>query len=224
MFEELIENTRRQMVETGRQMYQRGFIMAAEGNLSSRIEDERILTTVSGVCKGELSPDDFVLVDLEGRVIDGDRPPSTELKMHLEVYRQRRDVRAVIHAHPAHVVSLTLVGESFDRAYLPESALLLGAVPVAPYARPSTGQVPESIRPFVRKSDIIVLERHGSLTVGKTFEDAFRKLEVLEHTARIIWLSRQVGEPAPLPAGEIEELMRLRRSVYGLDYPILPFK
>ena len=93
--------------------------MATEGNLSSRIEDERILTTVSGVCKGELSPDDFVLVDLEGRVIDGDRPPSTELKMHLEVYRQRRDVRAVIHAHPAHVVSLTAAGGGSGGALRP---------------------------------------------------------------------------------------------------------
>ncbi len=214
---------RKQLIETGKKMYQRGLIIATEGNISCRQKDGTILATASGVCKGEMQEADVVRIDTAGRVLAGDRLPSTEIKMHLEVYRQRPDVGAVVHAHPPYVVALSLIGFGWKKAYMPESAIMLGAVPVAPYARPSTGQVPESIREPIRQSDIVILERHGSLTVGQTLEEAYQKLEILEHTARVIWLALQVGQPEPLPPEEIEALMKLRETVYGLKYPIIHF-
>ncbi len=212
-----------EFVEIGRRMYQKNFIIGTEGNLSCRLTEGRLLATVSGVCKWELREEDVVIIDEQGNVLEGKGKPSTEIKMHLEVYRQRPDVQAIVHAHPPYVIALSLVGFRWEVAYMPESALMLGAVPVAPYARPSTHQVPESIREPIRHSDVVVLERHGSLTVGKTLKEAYFKLETLEHTARIIWLAYQLGHPKPLPPEEIGELMKLRKSVYGLTYPIVPF-
>ena len=218
-----MEETRRQLIETGRKLYERGWIVATEGNLSCRIGPNRFLVTASGVCKGEMGEEDLVLVDENGLVLQGDRKPSTEIAMHLEVYRQRPDVQAVVHAHPPYVLALSLTGLNLDRPYLPESVLVLGKVPFVSYARPSTGQVPESIRPFIRQTDVLVLHRHGSLTVGKSLQEAFWKLEYLEHTAHIVWLARQVGHPNPMPIHEVWEVLKLRKSVYGLDFPIRDF-
>ncbi|GAB4364391.1 MAG: class II aldolase/adducin family protein [Calditrichia bacterium] len=213
-----------QIIEIGRKIYEKGFIVAAEGNISHRLADDRILTTRRGVCKGELTPTDLVVVDLEGNPVEEGPLPSTEIGLHLEVYRNRPDIQAVLHAHPPYVISLTLAGFSLDQPYLPESALVLGRVPTAPYGRPSTQQVAESIRPFIRKTDVILLQRHGSLTVGKTLSEAFYKLEILEHTAKVVWLARQLRHFLPLDRIEVQELMKLRETVYGLTYPIIPFQ
>jgi len=218
-----MKKIKKQMIETGRKLYQKGLIVATEGNLSFRLNEDQILTTASGVCKGELTPEDIVLINPAGELLEGKKTPSTEIKMHLEVYRQRSDVQAVLHAHPPYVVALTLAGISLDRPYLPESVLMLGAVPLVPYARPSTQQVPESIRAYLKRTDTLILERHGSLTMGKTLEEAFYKLETLEHTARIIWLARQVGQVSAMASVEVREILKLRQSVYGLDFPVIPF-
>ena len=144
--------------------------------------------------------------------------------MHLGVYRQRPDVKAVVHAHPPYAISLSLAGIALDKPYTPESVLLLGAVPTAAYGRPSTSQVAESIQEYLKKTDIILLERHGSLTVGSTLQEAFEKLEILENTARIVWLARQSGIIKPLPLKEAKEIFALRKEVYGLRYPVIPFE
>ncbi len=209
-----MEQVKQELIETGRKMYARGWIVAAEGNLSCRIAPDRILATASGVCKGEMGEDDLVLIDSNGLVLEGNRKPSTEIAMHLEVYRERPEVQAVVHAHPPYVLALSLTGINLDRPYLPESVLVLGKVPFVPYARPSTQQVAESIRPFIHQTDVLVLHRHGSLTVGKSLTGAFRKLEYLEHTAYVVWLARQVGHPNPMPAEEVREVLKLRKSVY----------
>ncbi len=224
MREIFMERIKKKIIEMGEKLYRNVLIVATEGNLSVRVDEEQILTTVSGVCKGELTPDDIVLVDLEGKLLKGKKMPSTEIKMHLEVYRQRSDVQAVMHAHPPYVVALSMAGVPLDRPYLPESVLMLGAVPVVPYARPSTRQVPEGIRPYLKRTDTLVLERHGSLTMGKTLDEAYFKLETLEHTARVVWLARQMGEVPVLPADEVKEILKLRKSVYGLNFPIIPFE
>jgi L-fuculose-phosphate aldolase len=219
----VIQAVRKELLRMGKLLYQQQYIVATEGNLSCRIDSKNILITRSGVCKGELTPDDLIKVSLNKRTSTGDQRPSTEMRMHLEVYRQRPDVKAVIHAHPPYAVSLTLAGISLNKPYTPESVLLLGAVPTAVYGRPSTSQVAESIQKYLKKTDIILLERHGSLTVGKTLTEAFYKLEILENTAKIVWLTRQAGIIKPLPAKEVRELFALRKEVYGLEYPIIPF-
>ena len=218
-----MEDAIREIIETGQKIYHQGFVVATEGNLSVRIDQNTILATSSGVCKGELTPEDLVLLNLDGEILKNGKAPSSEIKMHLEVYRTRPEVNAVLHAHPPYAVSLTLVGISLDKPFLPESAILLGSVPTAPYGRPSTEQVAQSIQPFIKKTDTILLDRHGSLTVGKTMKEAYYKLEILEHTAHIIWLARQIKHFLPLDTFEIRELLKLRESTYGLDFPILPF-
>ena len=219
----MIQKTRKELIRLGRLLYQRRYIVASEGNLSCRIDSKNILITRSGVCKVELTPADLIKASLDKRTSYGKQKPSTEIQMHLGVYRQRPDVKAVIHAHPPYAISLSLAGIALDKPYTPESVLLLGAVPTAAYGRPSTSQVAESIQEYLKKTDIILLERHGSLTVGNTLEEAFNKLEILENTARIVWLARQTGIIKPLPLKEAKELFALRREVYGLEYPVIPF-
>ncbi len=219
-----MESILQELIQIGKKMYEKQYIVATEGNLSCRIDQDQILTTASGACKGELSEDDLVFVDMDGRPVRGNRKPSTEIAMHLEVYRQREDVKAVVHAHPPYTLALVLSGVRLDQPFLPESALILGAVPVIPYARPSTMEVPESIRPFINKTDVMVLDRHGSLTVGKSLREAFYKLEFLEHDSKILWLARQSGPVSPMDTAETGELMKLREKVYGLASPIIPHK
>jgi L-fuculose-phosphate aldolase len=212
------------LINFGGRMYERGFIVATEGNLSCRLNSDHILATRSGICKGEMSEGDLITLDLQGNVTESKLQPSAEILMHLEVYRQREDIKAVIHAHPPYILALALAGISLESPYLPESVILLGAVPIAPYARPSTARVPDSIRKYVTKTDIIVLYRHGSLTMGRNLQEAYHKLEILEQTAKIIWLATQVGTLEKLPPEEVEEILALRKKTYGLDHPILPFE
>jgi L-fuculose-phosphate aldolase len=216
-----MDTTQNEMIEIGNLLYQKNYIAGTEGNISIRISEDRILTTRSGVCKGNLCTEDLVLVNHTGEPIEGNDQPSTEFKMHLEVYKNRPETKAIIHAHPIFAISLSLAGLNFDKQYLPESVIMLGKIPVAKYARPSTGQVPKSIKPYLEKTDIIVLDRHGSLTFGKTLKEAFYKTEILEKTAKIIWLSSRVGPLIPLDPLEIKELLKLRSEVYGLDSPIV---
>lgn len=219
-----MKSAEKKLIETGRKLYRKGLIAATEGNLSYKLSENQILTTRSGVCKGALKPEDLLIVDLEGQTQNSTKHPSTEIEMHLEVYRRRPDVRAIVHAHPPYVISLSLAGISLDKPYLPESVLLLGAVPTAKYGRPSTEQVPASIRPFIEKTDILILDRHGSLTIGKSFTEAFYKLEILENTAKIIWLATQIGSLQGMDKREVSEIMKLRKRVYGLEFPIMPYK
>jgi len=215
-----MEKYKNELIEVGKILYQKNYITGTEGNLSIRISEDKILTTRSGVCKGELNSDDLVLVNHVGNPVESDLKPSTEFKMHLEVYRNRPDINAIVHAHPEFVISLSLAGHNFDKLYLPESVVILGNVPIAKYARPSTEQVPKSIKPYLQKTDIIILDRHGSLTYGKSLREAFYKTEILEKTAKIIWLSSRVSPLITLDPLEIKELLKLRDEVYGLDSPL----
>jgi L-fuculose-phosphate aldolase len=211
------------IITTGQRLYNQKYIVGTEGNISWRINKEKLLVTRSGICKADMNESDIVPIDSSGNVLEREIRPSSEIKLHLAVYQERSDAKAIIHAHPPFAVSLTLAGIQLNQPFLPENVLLLGSVPTADYARPSTDQVPASIRKYIRKTDIILLERHGSITIGKNLKEAFQKLEILENTARVVWLSKQLGDPQPLPDEEIKEIQKLRKSVYGLDYPIIPF-
>lgn len=219
-----LQSAKKELQRMGEILYQRQYITGREGNLSLRMNSNDILITRSGVCKGELTPTDVIKISLKKNTFNQFQKPSSELRLHLEVYRQRPEIKAVIHAHPPYAVSLSLAGISLEKPYTPESVLLLGAVPTAPYGRPSTSQVSESIQNYIKKTDIIILERHGSLTVGHTLKEAFQKLEILEHTAKIVWLGRQAGIIKPLSLKEAKELFSLRRVTYGLEYPVIPFE
>jgi L-fuculose-phosphate aldolase len=188
-------------------MYQKDFIASSEGNVSVRLDLSRILVTPRGVHKGFLRPEHLVVTDLDGHQLSGDLLPSSELQIHLLVYRERLDVTAVIHAHPTMAIACSLTGMSLADGVLPEVIVGLGAIPTAPYSTPGTKEAAEAIRSLIRQFDAIILARHGSVTVGKNLLDAYSKLEMLEHSARILSLARLLGPVSPLPAEEVARLL-----------------
>jgi L-fuculose-phosphate aldolase len=188
-------------------MYQKGFIASSEGNVSVRLDSNRILVTPRGVHKGFLRPEHVVVTDLEGCQLSGELSPSSELQIHLLVYQERRDVTAVVHAHPTMAIACSLTGMSLADGVLPEVIVGLGAIPTAPYSTPGTKEAAEAIRLLIRQFDAIILARHGSVTVGKNLLDAYSKLEMLEHSARILSLARLLGPVSPLPAEEVARLL-----------------
>ncbi|OGQ93971.1 MAG: hypothetical protein A2284_15725 [Deltaproteobacteria bacterium RIFOXYA12_FULL_61_11] len=200
---------RKELIAVCHLMHQRGLIAAADGNVSVRFDGERILTTPSGFNKGLLSEDDLCVTDLQGRLLHGLHKPSSELRLHLAVYTARTDVRAVVHAHPPTCVALSIAGIGLLSPLLPEVVLSLGEIPTAPYATPTTADLPETIRTLIPTHDAILLERHGSLTVGKDLTEAYNRLECMEHAATVIFLARQLGNPSLLPATEVAKLRRI---------------
>jgi L-fuculose-phosphate aldolase len=183
---------RERMVEVCRRLQELGLVTATDGNVSCRAGDG-LLVTPSGTVKGALRPKDLLCVDLDGRVLGGSGKPSSELKMHLLVYRRRSDVNAVVHAHPPILTAMTLAGQPFLSEALPEVWLTLGRVPTAPYATPSTEEVPTAIEPFVADHQALLLERHGSLTFGGDLRQAYLRTEKLEQAARTLFIARQLS-------------------------------
>lgn len=187
-----------------RQIAQNGLSRSSDGNISVRLSDQRILITPAGAYKAWLEPHHIVQIDLDGNLRSPRSPqkPSSEYLMHLAVYRHRQDVKAVIHAHPPHAVALTLIGQAFPADLVPEGLTALGEVPTVPYARPGTAQMGEQLVPYLGSHDVLLLDHHGSLTVGKTLTEALIKLERLEAIAQLWMLARNVGEIIPLLEAE----------------------
>ena len=200
---------REELCRVCRLLYDRGYVAGHDGNVSLRLPDGNLLVTPSGVSKGRLEPEMLVVCDLEGNVLAGDRHPSSETPMHLEVYRQRPDVGAVVHAHPVMATAFAVCGKALEEPFLIETISGLGAVPVAPYALPSTHEVPESIRPFVKDHSALLLANHGALTWGRDLWEAFDRMEVLEHTAKIYAQVHQMGGGVELSPEQVEALLAL---------------
>ena len=200
-------------------LYQRGYVASNDGNVSVRAGEDRILITPSGVSKGRLTPEMLVLCDLEGRVLEGARHPSSETPMHLLCYRERHDVGAVVHAHPAAATAFAACRRPLDTPYLTEVVSGLGPIPVAPYALPSTPEVPESIRPFVRDHNGVLLSNHGALTWGGDLWSAFDRMEQLEHTAKIYCNIALLGAGVPLSEPQVEAIRGLEGHYRSLAGP-----
>lgn len=213
-----LDRAKADLVEVCRLSYTRGYICGTEGNFSIRLTENVVLTTPSGICKGRITLDDLVLTELSGTLIEGNRRPSTELKMHLIAYELRPEIRAVAHAHPTTAVGFSVAGVSLSQCVLPEVVCALGHIPIAPYATPSTDEIPASISPFIEKHDAIVLDHHGALTLGTDIWDAFYKLETLEHFAQTLLVAHQLGGPRPLRSSQVRKLIDIC-SVYGFRQP-----
>jgi L-fuculose-phosphate aldolase len=205
---------KKQIVEVGRRIWTRGYVAANDGNISVRISDKEVLTTPTGVSKGFMSTEMIIKIDMEGNVISGssDYRPSSEAKMHLEVYRERPDVRSVVHSHPPYCTSFAVAGIPLNKCVLPEAIIVIGSVPIAEYGLPSTMEIPDKIRPHIKTSDAILLENHGALTLGTDLQNAYYKMETLEHTAQIVWNAVQLGNVNVLPEDERDRLMTLREK------------
>ncbi len=213
-----VETLRADIVEIGRRMYARGYTASNDGNISVRIGPDRLLMTPKSVCKGFMTPDMMCVTDLAGKKIAGDRDPSSEALMHLEVYRQRPDVNAVVHAHPPTATGFAVAGIPLDRAVLAEVLTTLGSIPLAEYATPSTAELPEAVRKYIKAHDGMLLANHGALTVGTDLYSAYYKMETIEHFAHISLVARMLGRENLISREEVKRLQELR-GTYGITAP-----
>lgn len=205
----------RAIIACGQIAYNRRLLTANDGNISVRLADG-ILITASGTCKGRLTPEDLLLLDLDGRVRHAaGRRPSSETPMHLEVYRQRPDVFAVLHAHPVFATTLTVAGQEFPTDVLPEVLLTLGEVPVSAYATPASHEDAEVIRTLIPQHNAILLRQHGSLTVGRDLDEALTHLERIEHVAEVYWRAQMLGQVQHIPPEALARLRQIRRELFG---------
>ncbi len=209
---------RADIVEVGRRLYARGYTASNDGNISLRLDASRLLMTPTSVCKGFMTPEMMCITDLDGKKIQGDRHPSSEMQMHLEVYRQRPEVQAVVHAHPPIATGFAVAGIPLDRAVLAEVVTTLGSVPIAEYATPSTKELPEAVRKYVKTHDGMLLANHGALTLGADVFAAYYKMETIEHFAKISLVARLLGGERLLSRDEVTRLEKLRGS-YGIAAP-----
>lgn len=205
------------IVETGRLCYAQGLMPANNGNISVRMGDDRVLITPSTLCKGHLEPDDLLVIDLSGQLLKADsrrkRRISSETPMHLEAYRQRPDIRAVIHAHPAHATALTVAEIPFPEDVLPELLEGLGPVPVTDFATPSTSENAEAIRAHIRAHDAVLIRNHGAITVGRDLEECLIHMERVEHVAKVVFMAHTLGHVSRLPAEIVAKLHILRQQM-----------
>ncbi|PYR19306.1 MAG: class II aldolase family protein [Acidobacteria bacterium] len=214
-----VESTlRADIVEVGRRLYARGYTASNDGNISVRLGADRLLLTPKGVCKGFMTPDMMCITDLDGRKLQGDRDPSSEMLMHLEVYRQRPDVQAVVHAHPPIATGFAVAGIPLDRAVLAEVLTTLGSIPIAEYATPSTRELPAAVRRYIKAHDGMLLANHGALTAGADLYGAYYKMETIEHFAKISLVARLLGREHLISREEVNRLQELR-GIYGIKAP-----
>ena len=213
------EQHRRDICLIGRWLYERGHIVAGEGNLSIRLDADHILTTPTCLNKGMMTPGDLVVMDMEGRHLRGDRKVSSEAGMHLLFYQMRPDVHAVCHAHPPTATGFAAAGQGLDQALLPEVVVCLGKVPLVRYATPGTSDLGAVLEPFVPHYDALLLANHGAVTCGPDLLTAFYRMEIVEHFAKIMLSARLAGQPQLLSTREVAKLMAARARYHVTPPP-----
>ena len=204
----------KEIVEVCRRLYQRNMLAAADGNVSYRCSDEKILITPTGKAKAFISEDHIATITLSGECIQG--TPSGEYLMHLEVYKQCPEAKAVVHAHPPTAIAWTIARPELTElpgSCLPEVILATGKIPIAPYARPGTQEMGIHIRPFLPQHKVMILARHGGLSWGENLEEAYWGMERLEHCADILKRASELGSLTPLPDEEVQSLMAIRKKM-----------
>lgn len=208
------EEHRRDICAVGRWIHGRGFVASTDGNISLRLDPHRVLTSPTGISKGMMAPDDLVVTDLEGNKISGRRNPSSELAMHLLIYRRRPDVNAVCHAHPPVATGYASAGLALNKAILAELVLSLGCIPVARYGTPGTPELTNAIEPLVQNYDAILMANHGVVTYGADLLAAFFRMETTEHFALVALVTELLGKQVLLSGGDVEKLLAARAR-YG---------
>jgi len=207
---------REELVEICHKVYAKGFVSAYDGNLSVRIDDNKILITPSGMCKGEITEADLLEVDNSGKLLSGSGKVTTEVKIHLLAYQKRADVRAVIHCHPVYATAFAAIGEGLTRPVFPEVILSLGKVPLCRYGTPSTDELSDSMLPYIDFAWALLLENHGAVTFGKCIKGAFFRMEKLEWAAHTISVARTIGREKSIPHNKLKELYSISEEVYGI--------
>jgi len=206
---------REQIVRYGRTLHERGLVAATDGNLSVRLDQNRILSTPTCMSKGEMRPADLVIVDIVGRLLSGRRKVSSEIGMHLLIYRLRPDVKGIVHAHPTTATGFAAAGVALNQPLVCEVVIGLGSIPLAKYGTPGTPELTEALEPLVPHYDAILMSNHGVVAYGTDLSQAFMKMETVEHFARIALVTHQLGHQQPLGAAELEKLAVVREKYLG---------
>lgn len=207
---------RQDIIEIGRLVYQKGWVAANDGNISLRLDKERLLCTPTGVSKGMMQPDDLIIVDMQGKKISGQKEATSEIAMHLTVYNIRPEINAVLHAHPPVATGYATAGKPLNQALLPEVIIGLGCVPLAGYGLPGTPELSEPIIPYIPKYDAILMGNHGAICYGQDVYKALFRMETVEHFARIALVAELLGGAKVLPRLEVQKLIDARQR-YGIQ-------
>lgn len=194
----MYEAEKKELVEICKLLYDRNLVVASDGNISVRIDDRHLLITPSGKNKGFLHPQEIIVIDMDGNVIEGKGKASREYPMHRTIYMGRKDVNAIVHTHPVYATAFAMTGQSIPDNYLIESRVSLGKVGLAAYAPAGSVQLAENIKPFVKDCNAVLLMNHGAIAYGENLMSAYNKMEVLETVAKTIIVSRQIGIPVPI--------------------------
>ena len=208
---------KKQICEIGKRIYDRGMVAANDGNISVKISENEFLCTPTGVSKGFMTPEYICRVDKEGNVLEanGNFRPSSEIKMHMRVYKHRPDVNSVVHAHPIYATSFAIAGIPLTQPIMPEAVIALGCVPIAEYGTPSTNEIPDAVEKYLPYFDAVLLANHGALSYSDSLLNAYHKMESLEFYAQLLFNARQLGGPKELTDEQVQGLYEIRRQ-FGL--------
>jgi len=204
---------KRAVVEIGKRLSQRGLVSGTDGNISVRLDDDRILITPAGMAKGQLSPDDMVVVDINGKKLAGNAEPSSEMRMHLFAYQNRSDVGACVHAHPPYSTAFAVAGIEPAEDILPEVVVFVGKIALTDYAPPGTDEVPKALAPHIQDHSAFLLRNHGLLTLGHDLEEAYNRHETVEHYLQVVHLAHQLGKLNRLPGDDFQRLESIRNRL-----------
>jgi L-fuculose-phosphate aldolase len=199
---------RREIIRISKLMYEKGMVNALEGNVSVK-EGSKIYITPTGICKGSLKEDMLVVVDEVGNIIEGDYQPTSEMKLHLECYRLRKDISCVIHNHSAYATAYAIANKPIESKAYPEMMIIFDKIPVVAYGTPSTDEVHEDVKNHIDKTDVFLLSRHGVVSVGRELNDAFYKIEAVESIAKKLTIVESLGGEAPLSEEQIKKLYEI---------------
>jgi L-fuculose-phosphate aldolase len=202
---------RKLICEVGKLLYERSYVVASDGNVSIRLDENTVLATPTMTCKGRMTEDCLALTDMDGKPLT-DKKASSELAMHLLIYKMRPDIKAVCHAHPPHGTAFAVAGLAIDKPILSEVILTLGCVPLTDYGTPSTDELTESMKPYVEHHNALLMANHGAVAYGEDLWQAWDRLETLEHTAKIAILAKALGGANDLPQDAIEKLINIREK------------
>lgn len=202
----------KELIEIGHRLYKSAHIVATEGNLSLRCDDESILVTATGTCLGQLKGYDCVHIDYNGKITDGKQEPTSEYRLHLEVYKGRPEINACCHAHPPYATAIGVTDKEFPQTFLPEMVLSVGSIAMVDYATPGTELLAENLRRYLQGHNAFILRNHGVLTIGHNMTDAFHRMEMVEKAARIAYIALTRGKIKPLGQDELDRLERIGKS------------
>jgi L-fuculose-phosphate aldolase len=207
-----VHKLKQEICEIGQRVYNKGFAAANDGNITIRISENEVLCTPTMICKGFMKPEDICSVDMDGKQLSGNRKRTSEVLLHLAIMKERPEIKSCVHCHPPHATAFAVAREPIPQCVLPEVEVFLGDVPITRYETPGGQKFADTILPFVKKTNIIILANHGTISYGESLERAYWWTEILDAYCRILLLSKQLGRISYFSEGETRELLELKKG------------